>query len=220
MSAVWYIFPSATEAAAVETVRRWQAAGYQVACAVDRGAGWGCGDVCIEVDYRGYYAAIRELCLAVPEALIVVCGGDDIFPCERGPELIATEFFGRFPDGCGVMQPTGDINRRTGRAFGGTLSAAVSPWIGWGWIERAYGGEGPHWLEYWHLYGDEELQQVASAAGRFWQRPDLAQYHAHYSRGHEDRLDGARREKIVRTLGRDKQIFLKRKADGWPGANI
>jgi len=216
---VWYLFPGANEAAARACAARWNERGYRVACAVDVGAGWTCGDVTIEVDYRGYYAAVRELCALLGGAGLVVCGGDDILPDPvADPAVVAVEFFQRFPDGFGVMQPVGDLNERTGRPFGGTASAAVSPWIGRGWIERAYGGRGPHWCGYHHLHGDEELQQVATAAGVFWQRADLCQRHEHWTRpGCGDNLAPARRAEIVRRWDDDRALFLERMAAGWPG---
>lgn len=217
------MFPGANRKAAEETARVWRGAGYLVAVAIDRGAVAPEGpELVVEVDYEGYYAAIRALVASVRGELghtpgMVVCGADDISPDAVPPWEIAAQVEARWPDGFGVMQPVGDLNRN-GRPFGGTGSAAVSPWIGRGWLERAYGGNGPHWCGYHHLHGDEELRQVALRAGVYWERNDLCQYHAHWTRGHRDNLSPERRREIIERWAADRERYRVRLSEGFPGA--
>lgn len=213
MPDVWYIFPSGNRTAAAIACAEWRERGYKTAVAVDDAGEVGGADLTLHgAEYSGYYDAIRRLCVAV-DANVVVCGGDDILPDKRDAQDIASEFAERFPDLCGVMQPTGDD-------FGGTAWAAVSPWIGRGWIEKAYGGNGPHWTGYWHLYGDQELQEVATARGLFWQNPNVTQYHAHWTRGHDDNLPRGIRANINARWPQDKRLFEERKANGFPGSEF
>ena len=220
---VWYLFPGASRPAAEESARVWKAAGYRVAVAIDRGARAPEGpELVIEVDYQGYYAAVRDLVRAVRGLLgrtpgLVVCGGDDINPAAVPPWEIGAQLEERWPDGFFVMQPIGDLNRN-GKPFGGTGSAAVSPWVGRGWLERAYGGNGPHWCGYHHLHGDEELREVALRAGVYWDRWDLCQFHAHWTRGYRDNLRPERRRKIIERWPEDRAQYQARRAAGFPGA--
>ena len=94
----------------------------------------------------------------------------------------------------GVMQPTGDRwgdNESSRAAFGENRGAEIdriagSPWMGREWCERAYLGNGPMPDFYHHLYIDEELQEVATRLGVFWQCRDLTQYHNHPVRVNAD----------------------------------
>lgn len=77
----------------------------------------------------------------------------------------------------GVMQPTGD------RFADGSIDRICgSPWMGREFCRRAYGGNGPMWPEYFHMFNDEELQHVAIKLGCFWQRPDLIHLHHWWGR--------------------------------------
>lgn len=218
MNTPFYIFPSANPAAAAICCAAWKAGGYRVAVAVDDTSDVPGADLVLRgAPWRGYYEAIRRLCLAV-DSEIVICGGDDISPDpNHSPAEIAADFLNEYPDLYGIMQPTGDL-ATNGRPFAGTAHAAVSPWIGRGWIERAYEGNGPHWLGYWHLWGDQELQEVAKSQGVFVQRQDLKQYHAHWMRGHADNLPIVARERIKAQATADKSLFDLRKREGFPGS--
>lgn len=130
----------------------------------------------------------------------------------------------------GVMQPTGD---RWQEGMGGFSSAPIdrvagSPWIGRAFAERVYGGNGPYWPEYTHMFVDEELQAVAEKLGVFWQRRDLVHLHRHALR-HEDPkklVDAGELPRKAPHLvkwntqehwGAMKRIFEQRKAAGFPG---
>ena len=83
----------------------------------------------------------------------------------------------------GVMQPTGDryaFSKHQGSAP--IDRVAGSPWMGREWCLRINQGKGPLWPEYTHMFSDEELQNVASKYGVFWQRPDLIHLHHHFQR--------------------------------------
>jgi len=174
---VWYAIPSANPARAQSCLAKWRARGYKTAVFLDAGVGGVDADLVVSAEYPGYFAAVNLLAHEIGEqADILVTGGDDIFPDERHTAVeIGREFYARFPDGFGVMQPIGDPLPGTDRICG-------SPWLGRGWLTRAYGGAGPLHPNYIAFFGDEELHHVAKLHGCLWQRPDLVQHHAHYSR--------------------------------------
>ena len=226
---VWYAIPSASVERATACFAKWKGMGYHTAALVDGDAPAAeNADVIVRVpEWPGYYKSVRLLAhhlrdralgaqmwgFTEPEPDIIVTGGDDMDPdptCDA--QSIATEFFGRFPDGFGVMQPTGDNLPGTDRICG-------SPWFGRGWLERSYGGEGPHHCGYHVWYGDEELHHVAQKLGVLWQRPDLTQYHRHWMRhrkfGARAKTDYQRRNDGC--WGDDKAIYLARREADWPG---
>ncbi len=97
----------------------------------------------------------------------------------------------------GVMQPIGDLygerdpwppgtpaNRRTyaSRVCG-------SPWLGREWCLRGNQGKGPFHPDFYHMHGDQCLQEVAEKLGILWQRPDLTHYHNHWARKRQNQAD-------------------------------
>jgi GDP-D-mannose 3',5'-epimerase len=212
---VWYAIPSINVARCAESFEAWHKMGYKCAVLVDKGKpACAQADHVIEVEqYGGYYQAVNRLARELVEkhnAAIVVTGGDDMFPDPKKTATeIAVEFFARFPDGFGIMQPTGDPMPGTDRICG-------SPWMGREWIRRAYSGRGPMWPGYVGFFGDEELKNVAEALGVLWQRPDLAQRHDHYTRkGGPAKLDyQAANEK--KCWAPDMATFTRRRSDGFP----
>lgn len=209
-------------------------------------------------EYPGYATAINALIEWVrvedPDAEWFIAAGDDVYPDpNHTAEEIAAECADHFRDRTaemsygpamaggrtatpvaimgptfGVMQPTGD------RFAGGSIDRiAGSAWIGREFARRAYGGNGPLWPEYTHMFVDEELQEVAKKLGVFWQRPDLIHLHRHYQRFSDDIHstavqmptpphmeascnDGYTREHWIKY----KAIFQKRKAEGFPGSEV
>jgi nucleoside-diphosphate-sugar epimerase len=211
---VWYAIPSANPSRATETLGRWKRMGYRTAVLLDAGAdGVPSADLTLRADpYRGYYQSVIALCRAIGKrADIVVTGGDDMYPDPKhSPEELAADFFRVFSDGYGVMQPTGD-------QFEGTDRICGSPWLGRTWIERAYQGRGPVWPGYTAFYGDEELLNVARAQDVLWQRPDIVQFHDHWSRmGSPKKTDYQDRNEQF--IVKDRELFARRKASGWAGA--
>lgn len=209
---VWYAIPSASHLRASVCLAKWKSRGYKTAVLVDGNTrAPACVDHYIDVtNYPGYWVASNALCMALQSADIVVCGGDDVYPDPgANPQSVADQFFKRFPDGFGVMQPTGDDLDGTDRICG-------SPWFGKGWLREGYGGRGPFWPEYMAFYGDEDLFNVAKKLGVLWQRPDLTQYHDHWIRtgGPEKTPYQIKNDRYWEA---DKAIFQRRKATGFPG---
>lgn len=211
---VWYAIPTANAPRADHCLRAWREMGYRTAVLVDGATpGPAAAEVTIRVSaYDGYFASVNRLARFLVEheqASIVVTGGDDMFPDPRHrADEIATDFRREFPDLCGVMQPIGDDLPGTDRICG-------SPWLGRGWIERAYEGAGPFHAGYRQFYGDEELRIVATRADRLLDRPDLVQRHEHWSRG------GKQTDYQIandRWWEQDKALYVARAAERFPGS--
>jgi hypothetical protein len=87
---------------------------------------------------------------------------------DAGAKQIAKECTAHFGGTFGVMQPTGD------RWANGSIDRICgSPWLGREFCTRMYHGKGPMYGGYLHMFGDEELQHVATRLGVLWQRRDL-----------------------------------------------
>lgn len=207
---VWLTIPSARPATAeLDTLfRHWHSRGYKIALWRDPGS----GDVPAYCDYArfetytGYAAAvnglIQEIMARDASAEWFIAAGDDVEPdLAHSAEQIAEQcnrHFAAFvkqpprvyaPHLFGVMQPTGDRwgDDEYGRARWPDAPAYIdricgSAWIGREFARRMYGGNGPLWHEYFHMYVDEELQNVAKRTGVLWQRRDLVQLHRHWGR--------------------------------------
>ncbi|MGB4032096.1 MAG: hypothetical protein WBK94_07580 [Tenuifilaceae bacterium] len=210
-------FPTANTQRANATLARWRAMGYASMVLIDAGMERPRAGRVIEADpYPGFAAAANILCHQSGADWTVVAG-DDIDPDPRlTPDEIAHQLRQHFGGTFGVCQPTGD-------AYGALAPnaphpAAVSPWIGREFIQRAYGGLGPYWTSYRHLFADTELYSVAQRMGVLLLRPDITQYHAHWGRGHEDTLPVAKRRRISESQRLDMELYEQRKAQGFPGA--
>jgi|SRR5215831_13482206 len=177
--------------------------------------------------YPGYSVAvntlIRECMLADPHAEWFVIGGDDVTPDpDHKAETIAKELKQLFNGTYGVMQPTGD------RFAQGSIDRICgSAWIGREFARRIYGGKGPLWPEYTHMFADEELQEVAQKYGVFWQRPDLVHLHDHFMRESRALDSRAVQRPVPPHLAKwntqehwdqSKAIFTQRKREGFPGS--
>jgi hypothetical protein len=161
--------------------------------------------------YPGYAKAVNDLVQRLlvyePDADWFIAAGDDALPDpNKSAEEIAWECNHHFSlEFClrsgqphdivrywpertfGVMQPTGD---RWQEGAGGFESADIdrvcgSAWMGREFCKRIYGGKGPLWPEFKHMFVDEHLQCVAQKLGILWQRRDLTQKHLHWKRGLE-----------------------------------
>lgn len=228
---------------------KWRTMGYKLALWRDIGdepvphdlAGFG-GSPNLDGKYPGYAAVqnqlIREIFAQDPHCNWVVSAADDIEPdaCHEAEE-IAEQCSKHFesinatrhtfdPATFGVMQPTGD---RWGDRDGAYIDrVAGSPWIGREFARRAYGGNGPYWPEYTHMFVDAEIQDVAKLLGVFWQRRELIHYHAHWGRpqpgeimGHRSRmpafLEGANSPEH---WAKFKALYEDRKRRGFPGYEV
>lgn len=242
---VWLTIPSARPAHEAQAcVDRWLAAGYRVAIHRDLDAEPVLCDYLRCGDYHGYArttnSLIKEVLMMDPECDWVVTGGDDTDPDpnKRADEIAveccryfyANVFRQNFPtknvvyETFGVMQPTGD------RFSDGSIDRiAGSPWIGREFCLRSYGGNGPYWDEYRHMFLDEELREVALKLGVYWQRPDLIHLHRHFQRASLAINSGAIGKPIPPHLreantpahwSRYQAMYLGRKAQGFPGHAI
>ena len=218
-----FAIPSARPDVARVTFREWQKLGYLPAVVLDPKtstpaqalalANEGVSVTTVQ-EYKGWAAAVNLLCQEIlPDVDIVVTGGEDQFPDPRYTALTyAEQFLQRFPDLCGIMQPTGD-------PFG-SKAAAVSPWIGRGWIKRAYKGNGPLCSTYRHFFADEELAEVAKLEKVYWERSDMVQEHRHWQRpGHRTRRP-VHMQAAHAAEGKDRILFNERKAKGFPGHEL
>lgn len=178
-SEVWFAIPSASVERCRDTLPKWREMGYKVAILQNQERGEIPADVVVWSDhYPGWPGSINQLCASIVprSASIVVSGGDDMLPDPTmTAQQIAAQFHERFPDGFGIMQPIGD-------EFFGASTFCGSPWLGRGWIERAYGGTGPMPGQYRHNWADNEIFWVARCMDALWLRKDLTQYHKHFSR--------------------------------------
>lgn len=197
--------------------------GYNVALWRDPGAVELTCTVKVEGPYPGYAKSVNALIAYVlnidEDAEWFVTGGDDVNPDpDHTPEHIAAECFEHFGGTFGVMQPTGD------RWANGSIDRICgSPWMGRGFCESMYGGQGPLWPNWFHCFVDEELQCVAQKLGVLWQRSDLIHRHNHWLRceGPRDVNWRATEPEHLKdknlTLHRDRPLFEDRKAHGFPG---
>lgn len=210
---VWYAIPSINAERASHVFAAWKAMGYKTAVLIDRGNPIPKNaDLVLEEDpWPGYFRSVNLLAEAIgSDADILVTGGDDVTPdFKKRAEKIAEECFEKYPDGYFVMQPTGDD-------MPGKYDICTSPWIGKGWLERAYGGKFPLYPEYMAFFGDQELREVSYLQGVLWQRDDLIQYHDHWIRpGGPPKLDYQKRND--KYWPGDEKLFRQRKKEGFPG---
>lgn len=218
--------------------------GYFVALQRDPGAEPVDCDYLVVKPWEGYARAcnslIKDIMAMDESAQWFVLGGDDTDPdqnyrADEIAEYCVAHFGINYRDVCdgyikplsttfGVMQPTGD------RFAGGSIDRiAGSPWIGREFCERAYGGNGPLWHEYRHMFEDEELRDVALKLGVYWTRPDLTHLHHHFMRASNDINSPAVNKPIPPHLieanspahwNKFKALYERRKAAGFPGHEV
>jgi hypothetical protein len=226
--AVCFAIPTAASfATAARCLNAWKARGYRTAFIYERSdlAALPADHRVQQVRHGGYAASVNRLIASVlkamPDCSIVVTGGDDTFPVTglTAPEL-ETQFFARFPDSLGVMQPTGDpwCGSRGPDGRRSNEISAQSPWLGRAFCERAYQGHGPYWPQYFHYFADTELQAVAERLKVFWQRPEIADYHDNWKRRGAPRPKYLYEARQRRT--NDEDLFLARRAGGFPGHQL
>jgi hypothetical protein len=166
--------------------------------------------------YEGYARAINELANTVlaldADANIVIAGSDDVWPDpDRDPISLEREFLEHFNGTFGVLQCQGhsDWSKLA-------LEVAWSPWLGRAWCSEAYGGRGPLWPGYHHMFVDAELKLVAEKEGVYWERHDIRQFHDTWKR----RIPRPPRPPHLMEAHRrhplDHALFEARKAAGFP----
>lgn len=230
---VWLCIPSARPVwQANVTIEKWMNRGYLVALWCDSADGrnrnimLGTGQ-----PYPGYAAAtnalIREVLRADSDCQWCVIGGDDVDPDPiADPDLIAHECEEYFRGTYGVMQPTGDRwgeEDAFARARWPDAPAYIdrvcgSAWLGREFCERSYGGNGPLFPGYTHMFVDEELQEVAQREGILWQRRDLTQKHNNCQRNGGPVPEFLRKVYGPEHWQESQALFNARKAAGFPGS--
>lgn len=211
---VWYTIPTANKKRVEKCFEAWKTQGFSTAAFLDLGADSTKNtDLFVNsISYPGYFASVNHLVSIIKDrADIIVTGGDDIYPDSRfKASELADQFLDRFPDGFGVMQPTGDPMQ-------GTAEICGSPWFGHGWINRSYMGNGPFFSDYFAFFGDEELKIVSKNLGVLWQRPDLIQRHDHWTRPGGPPMEPYQKSN-QKYWYRDQKLFEQRKLSHWPGS--
>lgn len=230
---VYLTIPSARPVPEAEAcLAKWRERGYKLA--IWRDAEPVNCDVLLTGLYPGYARAVntlaREVLLRDPECSWMIAAGDDTEPDpNHTPEQIAAECIAHFGGTFGIMQPTGDRWGEDARMpnLHPMRSAYIdrvcgSPWIGREFAQRMYGGKGPYYEEYQHMFVDEELQGVAVKLGVLWQRRDLIHYHRHWAR------ETNRRARVMPAFlkeantpghwGRFQSMFRLRQSQGFPGS--
>jgi len=164
--------------------------------------------------YRGYADAVNKLVHFIlrtdEEVSFIVTAGDDTEPdLNHSASEIARQCIEHFKGTFGVMQPTGDGH--------GIETIAGSPWMGKEWCKRANMGNGPLWHQYTHNFVDNELQEVATKLGVFWQRPDLTHKHNNWM------FTGAPKPAFLEEAyskehwQKYRKLFVDRRNAGFPG---
>lgn len=227
---VWLTIPSKKRAAEAEQILgMWRNRGYRLAIWRDDGDEPVSCDLMKQGRYPGYARACVQLIHAVIEreqdAEWFICAGDDIEPDQNHQaEEIAAQCRNYFNGTFGVMQPTGD---RWGDGLTGAYidRVAGSAWFGRDYCLSTYGGWGPLYEGYHHMFVDEEAQRVAEAHGCFWQRPDLIHLHRHWARQANGGLNASKAMpsylKHVNSpehWAEASRLFQARVAAGFPGA--
>ena len=208
-----YALPSASLAAARKSLPAWKALGYRVVVLIDAAKYReyeSLADISVPThEYRGYPWAFSYLLRRGihRECDIIIAGSDDIWPDRHDPQEIASELFRRFPDGFGVMQPTGDGH--------GCEEICGSPWIGSSLASRINQGKGPFWGEYNHYFCDRELKEVTERLGVLWQRSEITQHHEHWS--WTTGMRPTHMEMHRQLHEHDKKVYLRRKSMDFPG---
>ncbi len=210
---VWYAIPSASVERCRRNLPSWRERGYRVAVLQNQERGDIPADLVVWSDtYPGWSESINVLHREIvpADAPLIVSGGDDMLPDpDHTAQELAAQFFERFPDGFGVMQPHGD-------EFGFARHYCGSPWLGRAWCRTMYRGRGPMCGLYHHNWGDVELYWVSRCYDALWERPDLTQYHAHFRRVGED-APAWWQHNVQRHDLRDVRLFIQRSYVRFPG---
>ncbi len=243
MNNVWYCVPA--KRMEESTLPIWRERGYKIAAFLDEEDS--CPivpDILVRGIYEGYAIAVNKLIKRVlaedSNCFWFVTGGDDVFPDPtHSPEDIAiecSEFFYNRADPrrtdrirrstWGVMQPTGDRNGEqedwAQRSYP-TEPAYIdricgSPWMGRMFCEMLYGGRGPLWPEFYHMYVDEHLQGVAKKLNILWQRRDLIQKHRCAALRNEPVPEFLKTVYTRKHWDESKEIFMRLKDGGFAEA--
>ena len=226
---IWYCIPSKRVAdEAQNCITAWRTCGYRTAVWRDAGDEHVDADLILSAEYGGYAQATNALISEACErgADICIIGGDDVYPDpSHDPQQVGAEFVMHFNGTFGVMQPTGDRwgEDRSQPNFCGSAyvdRVCCSAWLGREFCQTTYGGNGPLYHGYHHMFVDEELQEVAIKLGVLWQRRDLTQYHRHWGRTGRTMPGFLAVANSAHHWQRYANLFAMRKAAGFPGHEV
>lgn len=217
----WVLIPTALKNHTYAHISKWRMRGYNTGLFIDRGSEMASSaqtaDLLISTQYPGVWRAWNILAKAAVGlgAEVCVLAGDDMDPDPRltGPEIMK-EYKDHFPHLDGVMQPCGDPQGKDGSGVPAAARICGSPWVGKEWINYSYLFDGPVNANYQAFYADEELLHYVKRKDRLWMRPDLTQFHHHWSWGHLPRQDYHFRNQLL--WQKDKDLFEQRQKAGFP----
>lgn len=213
---VYVLIPSALKAHCPAIFDLWKVKGYKLGLFVDPRGDYPC-ELLIRAAYPGVWNAWNGLAKAALScgADAVVLAGDDMEPDpNHSAQEVAAMYLERFPNGEGIMQPSGDIQGIDNSGKPAAARICGSPWMGREWIKRAYLGNGPVDGRYNAFYADESLKHVAEKLGKLWMEPRLSQFHRHWSWHHLPRQSYHERNQA--RWHEDQKLFGLSMAAGFP----
>jgi hypothetical protein len=165
--------------------------------------------------WRAWNALARAVFASCPDTESVVLVGDDMDPDPNNDAARMADIYREcFPALDGVMQPCGDPQGTDRRGMRAAARICGSPWVGRRWALEAYDGLGPVNGAYRAFYADEELKLYAEQRSKLVMRPDLTQFHRHWSWGHLPRQPYHVRNQA--DWASDKALFESRKEANFP----
>jgi hypothetical protein len=219
---VWLAMPSANIEMACKTFPEWRKRGYKIAVI--------CPDklkqeyetivdlIVLESEtggYAGWPKSVNYLSKILKNVDIIIAAGDDMYPDENhSAQELRKQFLEHFGGTLGVMQPYGD--KFGSMACKECEQICGSAWLGREFRNRVNMGSGPFWEQYFHMYADTELYQVAKKHGCLWIREDLSQYHAHRLRKHHrfmPTIPGG-------NLNVAEKLYFQRKQQNFPNTEL
>lgn len=162
--------------------------------------------------YQGWPKSVNFISNKLKNVDVVIAAGDDMFPDKNFTAYdLRRQFFDHFKGTFGVMQPYGD--KFGSMACPECEQICGSAWLGKDFRNKINRGKGPMWEEYWHMYADTELYQVAKKHNCLLVRDDLVQYHEHRLRG----THGFVPKIPAGNTAKAKEIYDRRKSQNFPG---
>jgi hypothetical protein len=214
---LWAIFPSGNSTQAQTCTNAWRDAGYRVAVLIDEGqSSVDCDHLIIEANYTGTASSLNRLASHCWQqgADAVACVNDDMFPGSGAEAANVSHVITQFmPDLLGVIHSLGDY-------YDALAWCCPHPIIGREYGLKANQGLGIFWPQYFHLFCDQELKDVATKYGLLHQTPSITIEHRHYSRGHADNLPSEKRERTNQRHAADRKLYELRKSACFPGSEF
>ena len=220
---VWFALPSANLYMAKKTFPIWKQLGYKIAVICpDKYTREYSSLVDLMITeseiggYRGWPHAVNHLSKVLTQYDIIIAGGDDMYPDPNyEAHQLRLQFVRHFGGTCGVMQPYGD--KFGSMAYDTCEQICGSAWLGKEFRDRINNNNGPLWHEYWHMYADTELYQIAKKYNYLWVREDLSQYHEHRTRDKKNN-NNFRPTIPPNNTAIAKKMYDNRKLLGFPGS--